>query len=602
MLHIITSNNVFNGWPSQTSYRNNVCPCPRCFHHGHSISYVNGKTKRNSGILVGQNNIGGQFVYRSARIKVNMVMVAGLENELVCEEEEGDIIILERKGEAVGLSYEQKLPPRGNAVNEEGIGFEVNGAEPISDYVSLVCEVETNLHFLEERDEEILSQRILGLSRSNKVRSALELHKSMEASGLQPNAHSCNSLLSCLLRNGFLNDALKIFEAMKKEVTSGHTYSLILKAVASTQGYDSALKLFIKLEGEGAENVFDAITYNTMLSICSKENNWLQAERVWKKLKENGHKATTVTYRLLVCTFARCGQAELAFDAYSEMVRNKLEPSEDMMQAMISTCTKEEKWGLAHNIFQTMLKSGLYPNIVAYNSLINSLGKAGEVELAFNVFGLMKLSGHTPDAYTWNALLGALNRGNRYMDALWLFGSIKRKKSTLLNFHLYNTALMSCQRLGFWERSLQILWQMEASGLPVSVESYNLVVSACEAARKPKVALQVYEQMVHKKCTPDTFTYLSLIRACVWGSLWSELQEILNHVPGDVSLYNAAIHGMCLRGQTASAQKMYKKMREGGLKPDGKTRALMIQNLKSNSSRQKSRYPSRCITASLKSL
>ncbi|KAF5188639.1 Pentatricopeptide repeat-containing protein [Thalictrum thalictroides] len=531
----------------------------------------------------------------------------GIETGMVCEEGHDDILIQKKEGGVGILNNVQELSPWGDVQNQDGIGIESieddfhvdgNGIESIEDDFHVDSEdlrstLEPKLHFLEERDEEILSSRILELSRSNKVRSALELYISMEASCLQPSTRACNSLLSCLLRNGFLNDALRVFETMKKETTSGHTYSLILKAVAKARGCDTALKMFMKLERKGTVvNIFDVITYNTMISICVKVNNWVQAERIWKSLKENGHRATTITYDLLVSTFVRCGQSELAFDAYSEMVQNGLKPSGDMMQALISACVKEGKWGLARSVFQSMLESGLNPNIVTYNALINSIGKAGEVELCFKVFGLMKNSGHTPDAYTWNALLGALNRGNRHMDTLRLFESIKRKKSIQLNAHLYNTALLSCQRLGSWDRSLQILWQMEASDIPISTESYNLVLGSCEAARKPKVALQVYEQMVHKKCIPDTFTYLSLIRSCSWGSLWSEVKEILDHVPPDVSLYNAVIHGMCLRGNISLAKKMYMKMCEIGLKPDGKTRALMIQNLRKNSITKNNRYPS----------
>ena len=51
----------------------------------------------------------------------------------------------------------------------------------------------------------------------------------------------------------------------------------------------------------------------------------------------------------------------------------------------------------------------------------------------------------------------------------------------------------------------------------------------------------------------------------------------------DVSLYNAAIHGMCLRGKYESAEKLYWKMRDIGLVPDGKTRALMLQYMQKNS-------------------
>ncbi|KAK3182723.1 hypothetical protein Dsin_030009 [Dipteronia sinensis] len=188
----------------------------------------------------------------------------------------------------------------------------------------------------------------------------------------------------------------------------------------------------------------------------------------------------------------------------------------------------------------------------------------------------MKSLGHTPDTYTWNALLNALYKANQHADALRLFESLKRDQNSQLNIQLYNTALMSCQKLGLWEKALQLLWQMGASGLLVSTPSYNLVISACEVARKPKVALQVYEHMVHQKCTPDTFTHLALIRGCIWGSLWAEVDEILENVAPDASLYNAVIQGMCLRGKFKSAQKLYMRMREIHFKPDGKTRALML--------------------------
>eukprot|EP00268_Persea_americana_P043852 TRINITY_DN4415_c0_g1_i6.p1 TRINITY_DN4415_c0_g1~~TRINITY_DN4415_c0_g1_i6.p1 ORF type:complete len:275 (+),score=47.67 TRINITY_DN4415_c0_g1_i6:95-919(+) len=264
------------------------------------------------------------------------------------------------------------------------------------------------------------------------------------------------------------------------------------------------------------------------------------------------------------------------------MIHNQLKPSEAVMKAVVGACAKEGKWDLSLSVFQRMLDSGLKPNAVSYNEVINCLGKAGKVNLAFRIYNLMKSSGLSPDAYTWNALLGALYRGSHYADALQLFDHIKRESGSELNVHLYNVALMSCQKLAFWDRSLQLLWQMEASGLTVSTVSYNHAISACEAARKPKVALQVYKHMIHKKCIPDTFTYLSLIRACVWGSLWVEAEEILDRATLDVSLsslYNALLQGMCLQGQSVRAKKLYMHMHNSGIKPDGKTRALMLQQL-----------------------
>ena len=155
---------------------------------------------------------------------------------------------------------------------------------------------EAKLHFLEERDEEMLSRSILRLSRSNKVRSALELYISMEGLALLLSAHACNSLMACVLRNGSLDDALRIFTMMtEKDTATGHTFSLILKAAAVARGYHSSLELSTELEEEGKLKCFDAIAYNTMISVCAKAKDWVQMEKMWRRLKEDGHNGTTVT-------------------------------------------------------------------------------------------------------------------------------------------------------------------------------------------------------------------------------------------------------------------------------------------------------------------
>ncbi|XP_024023290.1 pentatricopeptide repeat-containing protein At3g29290 isoform X2 [Morus notabilis] len=546
------------------------------------------------------------YPFSSGSIKMNNSiivpnMVAKIEYGFLCregEEDKDESGQLEKVGfELEAPVIEQILPPWRNLETSKDLDFEPDGLNPpkVVPREKAVLNLNVNsVHFLEEVDEAKLSNRILVLSRTNKVRSALELLRSMELSGLRPDLHACNSLLSCLLRNELVDDGLRVFEFMKTEkITTGHTYSLVLKAVTDAKGCDAALRMFSEMEREcGVKNGFDAVVYNTMISVCGRVNNWLETLRLWRSMKENCRIGTRITYCLLVSIFVRCGQNDLALDAYGEMVQSKFEPGKDTMQAIIGACAKEGKWDFALSIFQSMLKKGLKPNAIACNAVINSLGKAGEIKLAFRVFDVMKSLGHLPDTYTWNALLGALYRANLHDDALRLFERIKQDQDSELNLHLYNIALISCSKLGLWERAVQLLWQMEANGMSISAASYNLVINACETARKPDVAVQVYEHMVHLKCIPDTFTHLSLIRVCIWGSLWNEVEEILNAAP-DASLYNAAIQGMCLRGKIDTAKKLYAKMRNCGLQPDGKTRAMMLQNLRKDSVKHKYRPPSR---------
>jgi pentatricopeptide repeat protein len=387
----------------------------------------------------------------------------------------------------------------------------------------------SRLHFLEELDEETLSKRLIKLSQSNKVRSATELFDSMRASGLLPSSHACNSLLACFVRRSSSRDAMKMFEFMKrKQMATGHTYTLMLKTIASNEGYLSALQMFSEIqEAEDSKKIIDVVVYNTMISACGRAKDWRQVEKLWRSLEENSLRGTLMTYDLLVSTFVQCAQSELAIAAYQEMLLKGLDPSEDIMKAIIATCTKEGNWEFALSTFNRMLSAGMKPNIILLNSMINALGKAGQDELAFRMYHMLTSSGLKPDQYTWSALLSALYRSGRCWDALELFQGIKAKYPSVLNDHLYNIALMSCERLGQWEHGLQLLWMMEKSGLKISAVSYNHVIRACEVACNPKVALKVYRHMTHQGCSPDTFTLVSIIRACIWGSLWNEVEDIL---------------------------------------------------------------------------
>nr|CAB3496696.1 unnamed protein product [Digitaria exilis] len=155
----------------------------------------------------------------------------------------------------------------------------------------------SRLHFLEERDEETLSRRLIKLGQSNKVRSATELFDSMRASGLQPSAHACNSLLACFVRRSSLADAMRMFKFMKGErMATGHTYTLILKAVASNEGYASALEMFNEIEDEedSKENVDvievapDSSIYNTVIhGLCLRGKIGL-ANKVYAKMRSIG--------------------------------------------------------------------------------------------------------------------------------------------------------------------------------------------------------------------------------------------------------------------------------------------------------------------------
>ncbi|KAH9331747.1 hypothetical protein KI387_003855, partial [Taxus chinensis] len=403
-------------------------------------------------------------------------------------------------------------------------------------------------------DEVRLSRMIIVHSRSNKVASAYSVYKRMGESGLQPDLHAYNSLIAALLRKGSIDTALRIFESMKKMIKpSEHTYSLLMKGVANSKSYEHALFLFQEMESRD-DLTPDIIVYNTLISACGKARKWNEVHQLWIKLKQSGCKEILVTYRLLVSTFVQCDQVELALEVYQDMIQNGWQANGDILKGLTCVCAKEGRWTLALDFFQKFVDLGLKPNIITYNMLIDSLGKVGEVDLAFKIYEHMQTVGHSADVYTAQGLLNGLNKTGQFSRSLRLFEHMKTSNNIEMDAMIYNVALVSCHRLGLWEKALQYVWGMEKSGIKPGSSSYNLLIATCEIAGQPKVALQVFEHMLSVDCAPDTFTYLPLIRACGNGLHLRELKQVLNSLPqtgvsANASIYNTLIQTLCSCGE-----------------------------------------------------
>lgn len=435
-----------------------------------------------------------------------------------------------------------------------------------------------------QKEEARLSRMIVVHSRSNKVASALKVYRRMEESALHPDLHAYNSLIAALMRKGSVEIALRIFESMKKVVKPSEcTYSLLMKAVANSKSCEHALHLLQEME-TWDDLTADIIVYTTLISACGKARKWNEVNQLWRKLKQGGCKETMVTYRLLVSTFVQCDQVELALEAYQDMVQNGWQANGDILKGLTCVCAKERKWTLALNFFQKIVDSGLKPNLVTYNTLINCLGKAGEVDLAFKIYEHMQAVGHNADVYTAQALLNGLNKTGQFARSLSLFEHMKTSDNFEMDAFIYKVALVSCHCLGLWEKSLQYIWEMEKRGIKPGSSSYNLLLATCEIAGQPKVALQVFEHMLSVDCSPNTFTYLPLIRACGNGIHLHELEQVLNSlsetgVTASASIYNTLVQTLCSCGEIKLAQKFCMEMISKGLHPDGRTYRLMREYL-----------------------
>ncbi|KAK1548733.1 hypothetical protein Q3G72_028450 [Acer saccharum] len=69
----------------------------------------------------------------------------------------------------------------------------------------------------------------------------------------------------------------------------------------NVQGFDSALNMFVEFGGYSrAKKDFDVLVYNTMISVCGRVNNWIEAEKIWRSTQENGYIGTRLHESLIL--------------------------------------------------------------------------------------------------------------------------------------------------------------------------------------------------------------------------------------------------------------------------------------------------------------
>ena len=62
------------------------------------------------------------------------------------------------------------------------------------------------------------------------------------------------------------------------------------------------------------------------------------------------------------------------------------------------------------------------------------------------------------------------------------------------------------------------------------VITYSTAINACEKGQQPRQALELLNQMQHRRLMQDVITYSAAISACEWGQQPQQALQLLNQM------------------------------------------------------------------------
>lgn len=328
----------------------------------------------------------------------------------------------------------------------------------------------------------------------------LELGKSIHAEVVKHECESDSFVRSCLVdmyrRCGSIVDAEKVFGTVLQQLDLV-TCNAMLSAYAQEGQAQQALQLFDRMRKEGRDP--DARSFVSLLQACG-----MQAET--ERLLVGGERSISQKHLEIGKVVHAAARAE-GYDS-DVFVGNTL-------ISMYGKCGSLDD---AEIVFQQMLSR----NVVSWNAMLTAYIQHGQAELALQLYDKMCQQGVSRDARTFVSAFRAcgmvaernIANGQILMPSIIDRGRAlhvdARKKGYDADVFVGNTLISMYGKCGSIMDAQEVFYSMPCHDLV----SWNAMLAVYTQHGKAENALQLYEKMLQKRFCPDVRTMVYALQAC----------------------------------------------------------------------------------------
>ncbi|KAI5067673.1 hypothetical protein GOP47_0018201 [Adiantum capillus-veneris] len=409
-----------------------------------------------------------------------------------------------------------------------------------------------------------------------------------------PNEWSWNSLINGYIRCGKPQDALQLYQKMRKCAHAhrdGHTFVAALKACAKLKNLEQGELIHEEIAKLGLlhKNIFVA---NTVIDMYAKCGSLLKAQQVFDRLP----KRTVVSWNALITGYAEHGRGNECMDCLEKMHLDGVFPNAVTFLSALRACSslkavkkgieihrEVERQGLleSHPLIGTTLvdlysKCGLFAkaqqvfnrlpcrDVISWTALITGYADHGHGRQAIKCFEQMQREGIPPNAVTFIGALKACGvvrnaeKGQEIhakIDDLGLVGSDIQVSTALLDMY---------SKLGLLRKAQQVFDKLPSR----DIISWNTLIAGYAEHGHGERTLECFEQMQDDGVSPDEVTYIFSLKAC--GSIGAiekgtEIHEIIRsqgHLGTNQLLGNSLVNMYAKCGLLSNAQQAFDELQQ----------------------------------------
>ncbi|GBE58633.1 pentatricopeptide repeat domain containing protein [Babesia ovata] len=296
------------------------------------------------------------------------------------------------------------------------------------------------------------------------------------------------------------------------------------------------------------------IAYNSALSAAERNSNAELTLAILDDMRKKQNVIDAVSYKLAICTCAKCGYTHDALQLYDEMIQNKHAADHGVMRAIMAQLAKEGRGMECSRIFQDMKKldavakgDETFVQPADCLKVIEACSKAQMYGEAFEVYKEMKqLKNYVPTPIVVNEVLSMCYMTGNWRDAMELYaGLVKENKTpTLHQFKLLLSTLLVSRKFTEME---SVYNQMQQESIQMDAVSYQLLLDAYAKTGQFKKALKIIEDMEKQRLFQGRYEpFISAVEACRQSGEWKLALQLLRKAHDhnehkSIDMYNAVL-------------------------------------------------------------
>ncbi|CAN4081605.1 unnamed protein product [Withania somnifera] len=362
-----------------------------------------------------------------------------------------------------------------------------------------------------------------------------------------PNVRSWTLLITAYTKSGFPEEALKVYDELRERKVLPDQLALlsVTKACAALGNLMKAKRIREDVIRYGYES--DLLLGNAMINMYGKCKYAQGARDVFDNLSAKD----VISWTSMTSCYVNCKLPRDALITFREMGLNGVRPNPVTLSSVLPACSDLKSLNLGREIHGYIVRNGIHDNVYVSSALVDMYASCSSIKQAELVFNSVRQF----DYVLCNVIMSAYFSNEECDKALHIFDQL-RKGRTKLNNDSWNSVIGGCVRSGRTDKALQMLHEMQQSGVKPNKITITIVLPTCIDLGSIRRGKEIHGFLLQHLFLEDETVFTSLV---------------FMYAKCDTIAWNTMIIGNSMHGKGEEALLLFHEMVSLGVKPNSVT-------------------------------